>query len=304
MRKEAWTCLVHCLFYRLSGKRVGKMRGEIKDEISTHSWFLWQGSGINLGKRMRMTEFFIKQSPDSDMKHFKIIHRICLAGLLSLVSLVSTLASPVRLACVGDSITWGYGISNRQFNSYPAQLAVMLGTNWDVRNFGINGTTLLHQGDRPYVKQAAYTRALAFKPDVAVIDFGANDSKHPGDGSLDANKAVNNWQYKTNFVHDYEEMIAAFRQANPQARIFICLPTPDYPGRWGINDKTIRVEMIPMIHRVASESDVAVIDLYTALSDRKELFPDTVHPNAAGAGLMAAAVYRALTGPAAPAAAK
>jgi acyl-CoA thioesterase I len=238
------------------------------------------------------------------MKRSKIIRQICLAGLLALASLVSALASPVRVACVGDSITWGFGISNRQSDSYPAQLGGRLGTNWDVRNFGVNGATLLHQGDRPYVKQAAYTRVLAFKPDVVVIDFGANDSKHPGDGSLDADKAINNWQYKTNFVPDYGEMIAAFRQANPQTRIFICLPTPDYPGRWGINDKTIRVEMIPMIKRVAKESDVAVIDLYTALSGQAELFPDTVHPNAAGARLMAAAVDRALTGPAAPAGAK
>ena len=250
-----------------------------------------------------MTQF-LEQLLEFDMRLSRIIHQICLTGLLTLASLASTLAAPVRVACVGDSITWGYGISNRQSNSYPAQLAVRLGTNWDVRNFGVNATTLLHQGDRPYVKQAAYTRALAFKPDVVVIDFGANDSKHPGDGSLEADQAINNWQYKTNFVHDYEEMIAAFRQANPQARIFICLPTPDYPGRWGINDKTIRVEMIPMIRQAARESKVVVIDLYTALSGRKELFPDTVHPNATGAALMAAAVDRALTGPATPAGAK
>ncbi len=222
-------------------------------------------------------------------------------GWFFLASLISTLASPVQVACVGDSITWGYGISNREHNSYPAQLAARLGTNWVVRNFGVNATTLLHQGDLPYVRQPAWAQALAFKPDVVVIDFGANDSKHPGDGSLDAERAVNNWQYKTNFVHDYEEMIAAFRQANPAARIFICLPTPDYPGRWGINDRTIRVEMIPLIRRVAVESGVTVIDLYTALSGRKELFPDTVHPDATGAGLMAEAVYRALTGHAPPA---
>ena len=231
--------------------------------------------------------------------HF--LRRAWFSGLISLASLVGTPASPIRVACVGDSITWGYGISNRAHNSYPAQLAGRLGTNWVVGNFGVNATTLLRQGDLPYVEQPAYARALAFKPDVVVIDFGANDSKHPGDGSLEAEKAVNNWQYKTNFVHDYEEMIAAFRGANPRARIFICLPTPDYPGRWGINDKTIRVEMIPLIRRVARESDVAVIDLYTALSGRKELFPDTVHPDATGAGLMAAAVDRALTGPAPPA---
>ncbi|MGH7954117.1 MAG: GDSL-type esterase/lipase family protein, partial [Limisphaerales bacterium] len=117
---------------------------------------------------------------------------------------------------------------------------------------------------------------------------------HPDDDSLDSQKAVNNWQYKTNFVRDYEEMIAAFRQANPGAKIFICLPTPDYPGRCGISDETIRVEMIPMIRRAAAESDVAVIDLYTALSGRKELFPDAVHPNAVGARLLAAAIYHAI----------
>ena len=224
-----------------------------------------------------------------------------LTVLISLASLAGALASPVRVACVGDSITWGYGISNRENNSYPAQLGFMLGTNWVVRNFGVNATTLLRQGDLPYVRQPAYTEALAFKPDRVVIDFGANDSKHPDDGSLDAEKAVNNWQYQTNFVHDYEEMIAAFRQANPRARIFICLPTPDYPGRWGINDKTIRVEMIPLIRRVSGESDVPVIDLYTALSGRKGLFPDTVHPDATGAKLMAETVYRALTGVTPPA---
>ena len=175
----------------------------------------------------------------------QIFQPVLLNGLIFFSLVAGVLASPVRVACVGDSITWGYGISNREHNCYPAQLAAMLGTNWEVRNFGVNATTLLHQGNLPYVRQPADAEALAFKPDVVVIDFGANDSKHPGDGSLDAAQAVNNWRYKTNFVHDYEEMIAAFRQANPAAEVFICLPTPDYPGRWGINDKTIRVEMIP-----------------------------------------------------------
>lgn len=230
------------------------------------------------------------------MKFSRTIRPISLAAILVLASLVNLVASPIRVACVGDSITWGYGISNRAENSYPAQLAVMLGTNWEVQNFGVSGTTMLHQADRPYVKQAAYARALAFKPDVVVIDFGANDSKHRGDGSLDSAKAIDNWQYKTNFVHDYEEMINAFRQANPESRIYVCLPTPDYPGRWGINDKTIRMEIIPMIQQAAKESSVSVIDLYTALSGRKELFPDTVHPDAGGARLMAVVVYQALTG--------
>jgi hypothetical protein len=91
-------------------------------------------------------------------------------------------------------------------------------------------------------------------------------------------------------------MIAAFRQANPAAKIFICYPTPDFPGRWGINEKTIREEMIPMIRTVAEEAGAGVIDLHSALAGREELFPDTVHPNDEGAKLMAAEIYRALTG--------
>ena len=206
-------------------------------------------------------------------------------------------ADAVRVACVGDSITYGYGLQR----PYPAQLGRWLGTNYDVRNFGVSATTLLHRGDYPYIGRPAYTNALDFKADIVVIDFGANDSKHPNDGSLDATNAVNNWQHKADFIGDYQELIAAFRQANLPAKIFICYPTPDFPGRWGINDKTIRDEMIPMIRAVADETGASVIDLRSALAGKADLFPDTVHPNDAGAKLMAAEIFRALTGKSPPA---
>jgi lysophospholipase L1-like esterase len=201
-------------------------------------------------------------------------------------------ADVVRVACVGDSITYGSGLHR----TYPAQLGRWLGTNYEVRNFGVSATTLLHRGDYPYIGRPAYTNALAFQPDIVVIDFGANDSKHPNDGSLDATNAVNNWQFKGDFIGDYKEMIAAFRKTSPTAKIFICYPTPDFPGRWGINDKTIRDEMIPMIRDVADESGASVIDLHSALAGKADLFPDTVHPNDEGAKLMAAEIFRALTG--------
>ena len=199
---------------------------------------------------------------------------------------------PVRVACVGDSITFGYGLHH----TYPAQLGRWLGTNYDVRNFGVSSTTLLRHGDYPYIGRSAYTNALDFKADIVVIDFGANDSKHPNDGSLDATKALNNWQHKADFNDDYKELIAAFHQANPAAKIFICYPTPDFPGRWVINENTIRDEMIPMIREVADEAGASVINLHSALAGKAELFPDTVHPNDEGAKLMAAEIFRALTG--------
>ncbi len=216
------------------------------------------------------------------------------AGVLLVARVAS--ADVVRVACVGDSITFGAGLHQ----TYPARLGQWLGTNYDVRNFGVSATTLLHRGDYPYIGRPAYTNALNFKADIVVIDFGANDSKHPGDGSLDATNAVNNWKHKDDFIGDYKEMIAAFRQANPSAKIFICAPTPDFPGRWGINDRTIREEMIPLVRTVADETGVSVIDLYSALAGKVELFPDTVHPNDEGAKRMAAEIYRALTGKSPP----
>jgi len=238
------------------------------------------------------------------MNHFRHLNLcvVLLTGLL-LAPFAPAAEGVIRVACVGDSITFGAGIRDYPTGTYPAQLGSWLGTNYDVRNFGVSGTTVVQPSDLPYVNQPAYGAALGFKPDVVVINFGANDSKHPGDGSLDAANAVNNWQYHTNFVGDYEAMIAAFRSANPKTQIYVCYPTPDFPGRWGINDRTIREELIPLIRTVAKDTGATVIDLYAALGGKADLFPDTVHPNEAGAKLMAATVYRALTGHDVPAAA-
>ncbi len=231
-------------------------------------------------------------------RHFG--QRLALLTVVVLATPAHAAAEVVRVACVGDSITYGVGVRDLKANAYPARLGTWLGAGYDVRNFGISGTTMLHPSDSPYINQPAYGAALDFKPDIVVINFGANDSKHPGDGSLDAANAVNNWQYHTNFMSDYKAMIAAFRQANPKTKVFVCFPTPDFPGRWGINDRTIREELIPMIRTVAKVTGAKVIDLYGALAGRAELFPDTVHPNDAGAKLIAAAVYRALSGHAPP----
>ncbi len=220
--------------------------------------------------------------------------------LLSLLAFLAATAGAsaqtVRVACVGDSITYGATLKDRAANNYPAQLGRWLGTGYTVRNFGLNATTMLHQGDLPYFKQPIYSAALEFKPDLLVINLGANDSKHPGDGSLNATDAVNNWQYSTNFVADYKELIAAFQKANPAVKPVRALPTPDYPGSWGINERTIREEMTPMLRTVAKDTGATLIDLHAALAGKPELFPDTVHPNDAGAKLMAAEVYRVLTG--------
>lgn len=195
----------------------------------------------------------------------------------------------VRVACVGDSITFGAGIKDRDHNSYPAQLGRMLGERWDVKNFGHSGATLLNNGDLPYVKTREYKVALAFKPNVVIIFLGTNDSK------------PQNWKHKDGYAADYKSLIGDFRKADPKVRVYACLPVPAFPGNFGIRDEIIKNEVVPQIKPVAADTGATLIDLYAALSDKNDLFPDKVHPNAAGAELMARAVCRALTGKEAPA---
>jgi acyl-CoA thioesterase-1 len=221
--------------------------------------------------------------------------------LLRLFFSLAVLAPPalladdaIRVACVGDSITYGSHIADRDKNSYPACLGRFLGSGYDVRNFGVSGATMLNKGNVPYEKQKAHADALAFKPDIVIIMLGTNDSKHPAGNAT--NNVPDNWQYKADYAPNYEAMIAEFRAANPSVKIYICDPTPCFPGQWGINNTTIHDEIIPMFHQVASDTRANVIALYDTFSKRKELFPDTVHPNAAGAQLMAAAIYMTLTG--------
>jgi lysophospholipase L1-like esterase len=210
------------------------------------------------------------------------------------LSAADSAPKPIRVACVGDSITYGSTIADRKHDSYPVQLGQFLGANYDVRNFGVSGATLLQKADKPYWRQKAYANALAFQPDIVIILLGTNDSKHRGDGSLDSDHAPDNWQHKADFVPDYEKLIAKFRAANPAAKIYVGLPTPCFPGRWGINDKTIHDEIIPLVRQVAQDTGASVIDLNTPFAGKSELFPDTVHPHAAGAKAMAEVIYHAI----------
>jgi hypothetical protein len=149
---------------------------------------------------------------------------------------------------------------------------------WHAENFGVSGATLLRNGDKPYVRQGAYDQVLAAEPDAVIIKLGTNDSK------------PQNWAHKDEFVWDYLFLIDSFAELPSRPAIWICKPVPAFSDSWGITNAVIKDEIIPLIEQIAEMRDVEVIDLYTALSDASDLFPDGIHPNAEGAGLIAAAI--------------
>lgn len=189
----------------------------------------------------------------------------------------------VRVACIGNSITFGAGIRNRSRDSYPSVLARMLGDNYWVKNFGVSARTMLNKGDHPYMNEPAYKNALAFNPNIVVIKLGTNDSKSF------------NWKYKADFMKDAQTMIDAFKGLPSQPKIYLCYPSKAYLTGDGINDDIISKEIIPMIKKLAKKNDLSVIDLHTAMDGMPELFPDRIHPNEKGAQVMAKAVYQSIS---------
>src|SRR5205807_1443471 len=90
--------------------------------------------------------------------------RLATAIVLSTVG-AARAAAATKVACVGDSITVG-ARSSTPGKTYPAQLGVLLGVDFQVMNFGVGGTTLLRSGDSPYVNTPQYGASGTFAPDI------------------------------------------------------------------------------------------------------------------------------------------
>ncbi|WP_291583717.1 GDSL-type esterase/lipase family protein [Bacteroides sp.] len=213
--------------------------------------------------------------------------KIVLSYLLVLCSLVAVAQTPVRVACVGNSITYGAGIENRERDAYPAQLQRMLGEGYVVGNFGKSGATLLNKGHRPYIGQEEFQQALTFAGDVVVIHLGINDTD-PRD-----------WpNYRDYFVRDYLALIDSFRVVNPKARILVARMTPiTYcHSRFESGTRDWHEQIQHAIERVAELAGAQLIDFHAPLYPYPFMLPDAVHPTAEGAGILAQTVCSAITG--------
>ena len=193
----------------------------------------------------------------------------------------------IKVACVGNSITYGYGIENREQNSYPSVLQRLLGKGYKVGNFGHSGATLLSKGHRPYIQQEEYQKALAFAGDIVVIHLGINDTD------------PRNWpNHRNDFVKDYLTLISSFKKANPKARIVIARMSPlshRHP-RFESGTRDWHAEIQQAIALVAQQTNAQLIDFHEPLYHFPQMLPDAVHPNAQGAAILAQVVYGAITG--------
>lgn len=187
----------------------------------------------------------------------------------------------VKIACVGNSITYGAIIPNREKNSYPAQLQAYLGDGYIVENFGSNGATLLSKGNYPYVETDAYKRSLAFNPDVVLIKLGTNDSK------------PQNLKFVSEFKGDYAKLIDSYRNLPSKPRIVLLTPVRCFDAPSVHSSSAILNEIVPLVKDVAYEQNLEIINLQHLFGNQHEgsLFPDRLHPSSIGAGKIARKLY-------------
>lgn len=193
-------------------------------------------------------------------------------------------AQKIRVACVGNSITYGAFIANREKKSYPAQLQAYLGDKYIVKNFGLSGSTVLEKGNLPYIHSKEFKSSLEFKPDIIFIKLGTNDSKDI------------NWKYSDEFKSDYKKIIKRYKELNANSRIILLLPIRCYLPITNnrINNDIIKTEIRKYIEEIAFEENLEIVNLYNLFDDKwdKGIIPDKIHPSSIGAGYIAERLYK------------
>ena len=181
-----------------------------------------------------------------------------------------------KIACVGDSITYGFGLEDTR--SFPYKLGVLLSDSYEVKSFGASGKTLMSTGDTPYTQYDQYIPSLEYGADVVLIMLGTNDGKYF------------NWNPSTSpaiLKRDLKALVEVYRNLPSRPSVFI-MTSPTAFNNGGASIVPENVEVIAQLQReVAEEINAPLIDMHEFTADMGVYFEDNIHPNEAGYALMA-----------------
>ena len=219
----------------------------------------------------------------------------CIASVLFCALNSKAQVKKERIACIGNSITFGARLTHPETASYPAVLGSLLTEkgyhHYEIKNFGIGGATVLRFGTPNLWR--ILDSLKNFPPDIAVIEAGTNETV--GAPRL-------NWEHISEFEKDYSDYIAAIRNINPDCRIIICSPldmvleTKDLTQarKDDLSGRRPRIwELRERIKKIAATENVFFLDLTKPFKGKPELMTtmDGVHPNQDGYHYMATLVF-------------
>ena len=189
-----------------------------------------------------------------------------------------------RIACVGDSITWGFTIVNRRKYSYPALLQQRLGAEYEVRNFGYNDASARFDADTPYIRKSVYQESLDWNPNVVLLMLGSNDTKK------------RNWDPEI-FRRDYKRIVESYQKLPSEPRVILIAPIqifqPMHIPLLGLYTETMENGVRPAIREIAAEMGLELVDLVNLFTDSKYMM-DGVHPQREGARMLEEAIFNGI----------
>lgn len=188
---------------------------------------------------------------------------------------------------MGDSITEGAGSTDSSTKAYPAILQGLLGSGFEVRNFGSGGATLSDTDpSRSYMKRASFKSSTTFDSDVLLIMLGTNDSNTAYPATFNA---------LDNFPNAYDTLISHYTKGRGSPpKIFIGLPAwvaardatkygLVYNHDWGFIQAIVQDRMVPMIREYAKSRGYPIVDVNALTLGHSEYYSsDPVHPGDAG----------------------
>ncbi len=201
-----------------------------------------------------------------------------------------------RVACLGDSITFGTAASSPNA-SYPAQLQKLLGDKYLVGNYGVPGASAVNSG-LCYGNLQECRDALAFEPDIVIIMLGANDA-NPTHGYNLPSGAISQSQldqHKANYL----SIIESFEKLAKKPKIYLIRPTAmtrtvggAFDESYVENYKENLVKIRDVQKNMAKEKSLTVIDGFAAI-DKPGYFADGLHLTDAGYKKLAETVHKAI----------
>ena len=176
-----------------------------------------------------------------------------------------------RVACVGDSLTAGFGA-----RSYVAYLSEQPGVV--AENFGVCGTTVC-DGAAAYTHTPAYEDSLDMAADSVVLMLGTNDSVQ--------------WNGKMAFYEALSDLVDTYTEETDQ--VLICTPlAPTEDNDFNIDRATFE-DICVVIQAVAEEKQLPLLDFYDRTCTMNQYtIGDGIHPSEETSAWMAEQVYQQL----------
>ena len=223
-----------------------------------------------------------------------------LIGIAAVFASTAIFAAGTKVACIGDSITYGLGLADRAKESYPAQLQKMLEEfepgKYEVRNFGNSGRGIYLDSMRGSEKRGfrhmkEHQAALDWKPDVVICNLGINDCG-------EYIKEYMGGRWRGQFVRDYCTLLDDYKRVNPNVRLVIWTKLSPLTEGQKFYRSPEPFLMQADLEAVAKKMNAVGLDMQEPLREKMdEIFArDKIHPNADGAKIIAEATFKALTG--------